>query len=275
MLKVTIESAEPAGVKISRKNIAIISITAEKEDKDQREDEKLLEFFMQEQKPSWKRQFKAAILLGPMIEDNIEIEDVKLSAAITHFFTVYWNFIFAVVPPVHWGGGWPAFAIALTFIGVITLVVAEVAILFGCVMGIPNSVTGITIVALGTSLPDTFASVIAAKTGDNADAAIGNVTGSNCVNVFLGMGAPWVLASSYMASKGKEYVTPAGNVAFSVIVFLICTFWAMVVLCARRKYIKGELGGPKTSAIASCLFLVFLWILYATLSIIKSTSDLL
>mgnify|MGYP000630963261 CR=1 FL=1 len=35
--------------------------------------------------------------------------------------------------------------------------------LFGCVLGIKPSVTAITIVALGTSLPDTFASMIAAK----------------------------------------------------------------------------------------------------------------
>ena len=37
--------------------------------------------------------------------------------------------------------------------------------------------TGITIIALGTSLPDTFASRTAARQDEYADAAIGNVTG--------------------------------------------------------------------------------------------------
>jgi solute carrier family 8 (sodium/calcium exchanger) len=52
-------------------------------------------------------------------------------------------------------------------------------------------------VALGTSLPDTFASVTAAQQSPYADSAVGNVTGSNCVNVFLGLGLPWVISSQY------------------------------------------------------------------------------
>ena len=44
-------------------------------------------------------------------------------------------------------------------------------------IGLRTSVTGITIIALGTSLPDTFASRTAAKQDETADAAIGNVTG--------------------------------------------------------------------------------------------------
>ena len=65
----------------------------------------------------------------------------------------------------------------------------------GCVIGIADAVTGITLVALGTSLPDTFASMAAARSSESADSAIGNVTGSNSVNVFLGMGLPYVIAA--------------------------------------------------------------------------------
>ena len=56
-------------------------------------------------------------------------------------------------------------------------------------------------VALGTSLPDTFASKIAAKNEKTADNAIGNVTGSNSVNVFLGLGLPWTIAAIYWNIK--------------------------------------------------------------------------
>ena len=48
------------------------------------------------------------------------------------------------------------------------------------------------------SLPDTFASMAAAAQDENADASIGNITGSNSVNVFLGIGIPWVLATLYV-----------------------------------------------------------------------------
>lgn len=58
--------------------------------------------------------------------------------------------------------------------------------------------------ALGTSLPDTFASRIAAKNEKTADNAIGNVTGSNSVNVFLGLGMPWVIAAIYWQIKVKK-----------------------------------------------------------------------
>ena len=58
-------------------------------------------------------------------------------------------------------------------------------------------ITAITFVALGTSLPDTFASKIAATSEKTADNSIGNVTGSNSVNVFMGLGLPWIIASIY------------------------------------------------------------------------------
>jgi solute carrier family 8 (sodium/calcium exchanger) len=92
---------------------------------------------MDEQQPSWGRLFKKAIMLGPQIEDNIEIESVDMKMAIMHFLTIMWNVLFAFVPPTHWGGGWPAFTVALTFIGLITMVVGDAAILFGCALGIP------------------------------------------------------------------------------------------------------------------------------------------
>jgi Ca2+/Na+ antiporter len=62
-------------------------------------------------------------------------------------------------------------------------------------------VIAITFVALGTSLPDTFASKAAAVGEKNADNAIGNITGSNSVNVFLGLGLPWLIASIYHWAK--------------------------------------------------------------------------
>lgn len=55
--------------------------------------------------------------------------------------------------------------------------------------------------ALGTSLPDLFASKQAATKEKTADNSIGNVTGSNSVNVFLGLGLPWTIAAIYWTAK--------------------------------------------------------------------------
>ena len=70
-----------------------------------------------------------------------------------------------------------------------------------------DSVTAITFVALGTSLPDLFASKQAATMDDTADNSIGNVTGSNSVNVFLGLGLPWLIAAIYWESRYCIYAS--------------------------------------------------------------------
>lgn len=224
---------------------------------------------MASQNPTWGSLFKKAIKLGPQIdEENMIIEQVTLSEALIHFITIGWKVFFSLVPPSHWGGGWPAFCVALSFIGGVTAIVGDVATQMGCVMGIPNSITAITFVALGTSLPDTFASMTACRNSEFADSAIGNVTGSNCVNVFLGLGLPWVIASTYNHQVlNQKYVTPAGALGFSVTVFVCCSLTCFVVLGVRRKIIGGELGGPKFSAYASAFFLVCLWFIYIGMSI--------
>ena len=85
--------------------------------------------------------------------------------------------VFALVPPAEYKYGGPCFAVSILFIGALTYIVGEFAALLGCALGVPDAVTAISFVALGTSLPDTFASRAAACESPDADAAIGNVTG--------------------------------------------------------------------------------------------------
>lgn len=159
-----------------------------------------------------------ALLLGPTIDasDDLELDDVELSEAIMHFVSIFWKLLFALVPPQRWGGGWPAFVASLAFIGLLTVIVGQAAEMLGCLLEIKPSVVAITLVALGTSLPDTFASMTAAREFDSADAAIGNVTGSNSVNVFLGQGIPWLIGSLYMERKGEYWQVPPGDLGYSV-----------------------------------------------------------
>ena len=70
--------------------------------------------------------------------------------------------------------------------------------------------------ALGTSLPDTFASKIAATSEKTADNSIGNVTGSNSVNVFLGLGIPWIVASIYHQINVRSLAVAPQNYKFSL-----------------------------------------------------------
>lgn len=105
--------------------------------------------------------------------------------------------IFAFIPPSKYLGGWPTFLLSLAVIGVLTTIINDLAGTFGCLIGLEDAITAITFVALGTSMPDTFASKTAAINEKTADSSVGNVNGSNSVNVFLGLGLPWVIASIY------------------------------------------------------------------------------
>jgi cation:H+ antiporter len=59
-------------------------------------------------------------------------------------------------------------------------------------IGVPERIIGLTIVAVGTSLPELVTSVAAALKG-NTDIAIGNIVGSNIFNIFLILGVSAVI----------------------------------------------------------------------------------
>lgn len=230
-----------------------------------------MKYFMESRSASWGGQFKNAIMLGPSIGEDNTIDDVTAGEAIMHVLTMPWKVFFALVPPRHYWGGWLAFIVALALIGGIVVVVGEFAELLGCVANIKTSVSAITLVALGTSLPDTFASKTAAQTSEYADSAVGNVTGSNSVNVFLGMGLPWLIATIYHKTKfDSDYAVPPGSLTFSVSVFLACSLVCFFILGLRRCIIGGELGGPKASRNLSGFILIGLWVTYVTVLSLKA-----
>ena len=183
-----------------------------------------------------------------------------------HFFSIGWKLLFSCCPPAHWGGGIPCFIAAICFIGALTAVVGEVAGAMGCVMGLKPGVTAITFVAIGTSLPDTFASMKAARESNHADAAVGNVTGSNSVNVFLGLGLPWVIAVIYSNGQNEIYKVPAKGLDLSVVLFLTCCLIGVGILVFRRCVVKGELGGSKCGRLTSLLLFFSLWVTYIVIS---------
>merc|ERR1712195_403164 len=219
-----------------------------------------------EEKLTWGQQMKKAVMLHPTKDEDGNIEDVSNGDAIFHFISVGWKVLFSLCPPAHMGGGFPCFVIALVFIGLCTLIVAQVANLMGCVMFMKPGVTAITFVAIGTSIPDTFASRIAAQQERYGDEAVGNVTGSNSVNVFLGLGLPWVIASIYYSSKGEKYVHPNKGLNESVITFIVVSLIGIAILVIRRKVVGGELGGSARGRYISAFIFISLWFVYVIIS---------
>jgi solute carrier family 8 (sodium/calcium exchanger) len=217
---------------------------------------------------TWAQQLKDA-----MNVNGGDVENASTADYIMHFLTFGFKIIFALIPPAGMGGGWPCFFVSLGMIGLLTAIVGDLASIFGCLVGLKDSVTAITFVALGTSLPDTFASKAAATAERSADNAIGNVTGSNSVNVFLGLGLPWMMASIYHAIKGNEFAVKDEALGFSVLLYSITTILAIILLMLRRKlniFGNAELGGTVTPKYVSGIILVLLWFSYVLLSSLQA-----
>jgi len=195
----------------------------------------------------------------------------------------------ALVPPAEFKDGYLRFVISLGFIGLLTAFIGDLASLLGCEIGIPDAITAITFVALGTSLPDTFASKAAAEQDEYADASIGNITGSNSVNVFLGLGTSWMLGSVYWRIQGQTdewkalyphiasrlaqsritrggLVVESGNLSFCVFVFTCCALACIFALGLRRYLFAGELGGPFIPKVCTVIYFVCLWLGYIGIS---------
>jgi cation:H+ antiporter len=111
--------------------------------------------------------------------------------------------------------------------------------------GISERVIGLTVVAVGTSLPELAASVVAAVRGHSA-MAVGNVIGSNIFNVFFVLGVTGVL-SPIVGDLSELKVDLALMVGFSVL--------AALMLRGERVISRAEGAVMLTGYIAAILFL--------------------
>lgn len=86
----------------------------------------------------------------------------------------------------------PAVSVVFIIGGIMAIVVGgdlvvDNACLIAAAFGLSQTLIGLTIVAMGTSLPELVTSVVAAKKGEN-DMAMGNVVGSNIFNILSVLG---------------------------------------------------------------------------------------
>ncbi len=147
------------------------------------------------------------------------------------------------------GAPHPAGALRSALIAIIGLVVLLVggslfvdgAVLVARALGMTERLVGLTIVAVGTSLPELVTSTIAARRG-HSDLAVGNVVGSNIFNVLLCLGAA-ALAGPVGASLRDH--------AFDVGALLVMTIVAAIFIRSERTISRVE------GALVLLLYVVF------------------
>lgn len=96
--------------------------------------------------------------------------------------------------------------------------------------GISEIIVGLTIVALGTSLPELVTSIIAAKRKEN-EIALGNVIGSNIFNVFFVLGCAGIFAPLQVSAD-----------AFIDICIVFVLFVIFLIYCLFNKNLKKKTG---------------------------------
>jgi cation:H+ antiporter len=132
-------------------------------------------------------------------------------------------------------------------LGLVLLIGSSRLLVWGAVgvaheFGVSDLIIGLTIVALGTSLPELAASVIAARKGEH-DIAIGNVVGSNMFNILAVIGIATVIA-------------PMNNVPLEVlqrdwIVMLVLTI-ALLIMAYGFKNKEGKITRLEGTILIVC-----------------------
>jgi len=114
-------------------------------------------------------------------------------------------------------------AFAWTVVGLVVLLVSARMVVWGAAsialaLGVSELVVGLTIVAMGTSLPELAASMVSVLKNE-PDLAIGNVLGSNMFNMLPVLGLPGVIAPTAVdpAAVFRDFPVMA---IFSVVLFL-------------------------------------------------------
>ncbi|KAH7578329.1 hypothetical protein ACOSP7_000432 [Xanthoceras sorbifolium] len=219
----------------------------------------------------WKEQFVDALMLESPESRKLNNVYLRLARIFWQSLLAPWRLLFAFVPPYHIAHGWVAFISSLIFISSIAYVVTKLTDVISCVTGINAYVIAFTALAAGTSWPDLVASKIAAERQTTADSAIANITCSNSVNIYVGIGIPWLIDTAYNFIMYREplRIQNAEGLSFSLLVFFCTSVGCITVLVFRRLTVGAELGGPRFWAWVTCVYLMLLWVIFVVLSSLR------
>jgi len=113
-------------------------------------------------------------------------------------------------------------AVLFLFVGLAGLVIGGQLIVSSATsialsFGLSERVIGLTIVSIGTSLPELATSIVAVRK-KNVDIAIGNVVGSNIFNIFFVLGVSAFITPVVVASA--SFIDIGMNIASGILLFL-------------------------------------------------------
>eukprot|EP00638_Chattonella_subsalsa_P012236 CAMPEP_0117791412 /NCGR_PEP_ID=MMETSP0948-20121206/8844_1 /TAXON_ID=44440 /ORGANISM="Chattonella subsalsa, Strain CCMP2191" /LENGTH=693 /DNA_ID=CAMNT_0005621465 /DNA_START=54 /DNA_END=2132 /DNA_ORIENTATION=+ len=130
------------------------------------------------------------------------------------------------------------FALSLFWIFIFSFLMVWWATIFGAVtIPIPEVVMGLTLLAMGTSIPDAVSSVVMARIGEG-DMAVSSSIGSNIFDILFGLPVPWILygliVSPIKSGKIASYSISSDYIAAYVLVLMMMVFLVIASIIIRK-----------------------------------------
>lgn len=129
------------------------------------------------------------------------------------------------------------FTLSIIIIAALSFILVEVAVHVAHDLNIPEAIIALTVLAVGTSIPDLFSSVIVAKQG-RGDMAVSNAIGSNIFDILVGLGLPFLIV---MLISGGQ-ITTGGDLMSSTMI-LSGSVLLLVILLVSMKWRVGKITG--------------------------------
>ncbi|XP_059142296.1 sodium/potassium/calcium exchanger 4-like [Physella acuta] len=124
-----------------------------------------------------------------------------------------------------------SFMMSVVYIALYSYIMVWMISLAGSVWKIPETITGLTVLAAGTSVPDLLSSVFVARDG-YGDMAVSNAIGSNVFDILLCLGVPWLIDAAAF-NKGGTPISSDGMVYATLTLFLTIAYLWMSMQCVN------------------------------------------
>jgi len=181
-------------------------------------------------------------------EDN-DIKDMKLYEKIMRPIDFILKRLF---PPAKYN--FAIFFISISIIAGISWLLVESAVNIAHILNISEAVIAVTVLAVGTSIPDLLSSLTVSKQG-RGGMAISNAVGSNIFDILIGLGIPFLIM--ILTAKGEVKID-VGNIEISVY-FLLASIGIVFMLFLINKWKVGKIFGTS---------LILLYIAYVIWAVI-------
>jgi len=123
-----------------------------------------------------------------------------------------------------------SFCVVLVWLGLLTFVCVDAAEKMGNCLRINEDVMGLTLLAIGSSLPDCFSSVLAAKQG-KGEMAVSNALGSNVFDINICIGVSFLASSVVKGFKAIHVEHDEGFELFIAALFVLLAIFMVAMFC--------------------------------------------